>query len=101
MADFCCPKSIKALAMRITRQDECDRAVDPLTPNSRIASTGFMEINLSPDMEAGEDITTKNGNGEICIREKDQDRLKGFEVELKLCGVPVPVLEMLIDATVL
>jgi len=98
---ICCPKSIKACAMRITRNNECDVALDPLVPNSRIQSSGFMEINLSPDVESGEDITTKNACGDICIRDKDCDRLKGFEVELKLCGVELPVIEMLTGATLL
>ena len=98
---LCCPRSIKACAIRITRQNECDIALDPLTPNSRITTNGFMELNLSPDVESGEDITTKNACGDICIRDKDCDRLKGFEVELKLCGVPLPVLEMLTGATLL
>lgn len=60
-----------------------------------------MELNLSPDVENGEDITTKNACGDICIRDKDCDRLKGFDVELKLCGVPLPVLEMLTGLTLL
>lgn len=98
---ICCPKAVKACAMRITRQNECDVALDPLTPNSRILSSGFMEINLSPDVENGEDITTKNACGQICIRDKDCDRLKGFDVEIKLCGVPLPTLEMLTGATLL
>lgn len=101
MATICCPKSIKACAMRVTRQDECNIALDPLTANSRVLTAGFMELNLSPDVEAGEDITMKNACGEICIRDKDCDRLKGFEVELKLCGIPLPIIEMLIDATLL
>jgi len=60
-----------------------------------------MELNLSPDIEGGNDITTKNACGDICIRDKDCDRLKGFDVELKLCGIPLPVIEMLIGATLL
>lgn len=96
-----CPSSIKFCRLRITRQNECDVALDPLTPNARIQSSGFMELNLSPDVEAGNDITTKNGCGDICIRDKDCDRLKGFEVELKLCGIPIPVIEMLTGATLL
>ena len=98
---ICCPKSIKACALRLTRQDACDRALDPLTPNSRILTAGFMELNLNPDMEGGEDITTKNACGDICIRDKDCDRLKGFEVELKLCGIPLALIEMLIGAQLL
>lgn len=96
-----CPASIKACAMRLTRLNDCSIALDPLTPNSRITSSGFMEINLSPDVESGEDITSKNGCGDICIRDKDCDRLKGFDVEIKLCGVPLPTIEMLLGYTLL
>ena len=92
---ICCPKSIKACAIRVTRQDTNDVVLDPLTPNSRVLSSGFMELNMSPDVESGEEITTKNGNGEICIRNKDCDRLKGFMVELKLCGIPLPMIEQI------
>lgn len=98
---LCCPKSTKACAIRVTRQNECDVALDPLTPNSRLQTSGFMELNLSPDIESGEDITTKNACGDICIRDKDCDRLKGFEVELKLCGIPLGLIEMLTGATLL
>ena len=98
---ICCPKSIKACALRITRQDECDIALDPLFPNSRILTAGFMELNLSPDVETGNDITTINACGDICIRDKDCDRLKGFDLELMLCGIPLPVIEMLTGATLL
>lgn len=98
---ICCPKSIKACAMRITRQTECDIVLDPLVPNSRIETSGFMEINLSPDVESGNDITTVNACGDICIRDKDCDRLKGFDVEMMLCGVPLPIIEMLVGATLL
>lgn len=98
---FFCPKSIKACAMRVTRQDDCGQSLDPLTPNSRVQTAGFMELTLSPDIEDGEDITVKNACGDICIRDKDCDRLKGFDATLMLCGIPLPVLEMILDATLL
>lgn len=101
MPDIYCPKSIKACALRITRQDACDRAIDPTTPNSRLLTAGFADLTLSPDVEAGEDITTKNACGDICIRDKDRDRLKGFNATLMLCGVPLTVIEMLTGAQLL
>jgi hypothetical protein len=87
--------------MRLTRQNECDVVLDPLTPNSRIQTAGFIMLSLSPDVEEGEDITTKNACGDICIRDKDCDRLKGFDIELTLCGVPPHVIELLTGATLL
>lgn len=101
MADYWCPKSVKGYVMRITRENECGVALDPLTPNARIQTDGFMKATFKPDIEGGVDITTKLASGAICIREKDCDRLKGFNVELMLCGVPLPALEMLVDLTML
>jgi hypothetical protein len=96
-----CPKSIKGCALRITRLNECGVPLDPLVPNSRIQTAAFTEITLSPDTEDGEDITIKNACGAICIRDKDCMRLKGFDVEMKLCGIPLMVLEMILDSTLL
>jgi len=96
-----CPQSVRGCALRITRLNECGVALDPLTPNSRIQTSAFVEATFSPDTEDGEDITVKNACGAICIRDKDCPRLKGFDVTLKLCGVPMAILEMLLDATLL
>lgn len=101
MATYWCPKSIKGYVMRITRENECGVPLDPLTPLARLQTTGFMKATFQPDIEGGVDITTKLASGAICIRDKDCDRLKGFNVELMLCGVPLPALEMLIDLTML
>lgn len=98
---YFCPKSIKCVVARVCRQNACGVALDPLTPNSRIQFDGFMELTLKPDIEKGIDISEKNANDAICVRYHGQDRLKGFEVNLKLCGVPLPVMEMLLDAPLL
>jgi len=98
---ICCPKSIKACAIRITRLNASDVPLDPLTPNSRIQTAGFMELNLSPDIIVGEVTDIATTCGDICISHNDCDVVKGFELELKLCGVPLPVLEMLTGITLL
>jgi len=97
----CCPQSIKGCAIRFTRESECYIALDPLTPNSRIQMAAFTSLSLSPDLEDGSDITVTNACGDVCIRDKDCDRLKGFDVTLTLCGVPLPALEMFLNATLL
>lgn len=98
---ICCPKSIKACALRITRLNATGVPLDPLTPNSRIQTAGFMSLSLSPDVEAGDSLEVANECGDICITDRGCDRLKGFTLELKVCGVPLTVLEMLTDATLL
>jgi len=98
---YFCPKSIKACTARVCRQNGCQVALDPLVPNSRLQFDGFMEISLKPDIEKGVDVTQKNANDAVCVRYRGQDRLKGFNVSMKLCGVPMPALEMLLNATLL
>lgn len=98
---YSCPQSIRGCAARITRLNACGVALDPLTPNSRIQFAAFTEMAFSPDTEDGADITLKNACGQICIRDKDCKRLKGFDTKFTLCGVPLTVLEMILDATLL
>lgn len=98
---ICCPKSIKACALRITRLGASDAPLDPLTPNSRIQTAGFMELQLTPDLLQGDVLEIANQCGDICITDRGCDRLKGFNLQLRLCGVPLTVLEMLVGATLL
>lgn len=98
---YSCPQSIRGVAVRITRLNECGVPLDPLVPNSRIQFAAFTEMSMSPDTEDGANITMKNAAGQICIRDKDIPRLLGFDVKLMLCGVPLTALEMLLDTTLL
>ena len=98
---YSCPQSIRGCAVRITRLNMCGVPLDPLTPNSRIQFAAFTELGLKPDVSKGADITIKNACGQICIRDKDCPRLLGFDATFMLCGVPLPALEMLLDAILL
>ncbi len=98
---YSCPQSIRGCAVRITRLNECGVPLDPLVPNSRIQFAAFTEVTLSPDTEDGANIVQKNACGQIVIRDKDIPRLLGFDVKLVMSGVPLPALEMLLDATLL
>lgn len=98
---FYCPQSIKACAMALTRLNDCGVPLDPLVPNSRIQFSTFMSLTLSPDLDGGNNIVDKDACGNIVIRDKDCDRLLGFNAKLALVGVPLPVLEMLLDAIML
>jgi hypothetical protein len=60
-----------------------------------------MELNLSPDIITGEVTDIATTCGDICISHNDCDKVRGFDIELKLCGVPLPVLEMLTGITLM
>lgn len=100
MGTFCCPKSIKACRARITVNDDCGNALDhPTNPLSRITFKGLVSMTLSPDVEDGDEVLVKDGCGDICIHDMDCNRTKGYEITLMLCGVPVPVIATLLNAS--
>jgi len=101
MSTICCPKSIKGLAIRVTKADICCAAAPETEANSRVATNGFVTLSLSPEIEAGEEITVKTADGAICIDDKDPDILKRLTIEVLLCGVPIPLLELLLGASAL
>ena len=98
---ICCPKSIKGLAIRVTRTDICGVPESIFTPQTRLTTKGFVSLGLTPNIEAGEEITVKNADGSLCVTDKDPDQLKWFDLEMLLCGIPLPLLEMLLGVTLL
>lgn len=90
-----CPKPIKGVALRLTRNDVCDVPLAANVANSRIQTSGFVRLAMTPDYDEGDEITLRNANGDLCLHESPDPVLRGMTLELQLCGVPYPVLEML------
>lgn len=83
---ICCPKSVKACAVRFTRLQPSGLPYGPLTPNRTIQGVGFAELNLSPDYEEGTKFDVRSPGGNLAIMHRDFDALRGFEVTIRLCG---------------
>lgn len=101
---FCCPKSVRACALRVTRLNSSGVPLDPLTANSRIQTAGFVELAVAPKYEDGKADITRWGNDEtgmVMVVDRDFDVLLGLDIKLKLCGVPTAVLEMMLGANLL
>lgn len=96
MTSICCPKSIHAFVVRLTRTDDCGVAVDASVANSRIQFDAFVSFDATPNLEAGTEITVKKANGQLCVTNKLPDQLKWLDATFMLCGAPYPALEMLL-----
>ena len=95
-----CPKSIRACALRFTRLNQSKVPLDPLTPKARIQTAAFAELNLTPDIESGSEVVTRTPDGNsIAIIDRTCDILKGMNLDLKVCGVPMSMLEILTGAS--
>jgi hypothetical protein len=94
-----CPKSINAVALRATRTSEVGVPVAASVANSRVTTAGFISATMAPNVEAGEETTVKKANGQICLSRKLGDQLKWLDVTVELCGVPYPILSLLLGVT--
>lgn len=94
-----CLSSVRARRLRIARLHE-DGTLDPGTDNLYV-SDGLISIGTSPEIEAGEEITQRNGSGDICVYVSGDDEIKRFNLTLTLCQLDSELLEMLTGATLI
>jgi hypothetical protein len=85
--------SIKARVIRLTRLDECGKPVTGAC--SVIVSAGFTRVNAAAEYEDGEEFLVKNAWGDLCINEKDPDRLKRMNLTADFCAVHPDVADMM------
>lgn len=90
-----CFTPIKGKRIRVTQLDECGR----ITPTSQsIVTDGFITVNLSGEIEDGNEILVRNANGAICINEKQSDSFKRLTVEIQFCDVNPSLMAVLTNA---
>lgn len=85
--------SIKARAIRVTAVDSCGAPMDGAC--STIVTYGFVSVGASAQVEDGEEFTVKNAWGEFCINEKDDSRVKRWDVTIEFCEVDPQTLSLL------
>lgn len=90
-------KSIKGTSLRVTLLDECGR---PFLDDecSFLVTKGWIRVNWSLEIEGGEEFTVKNANGDFCIAEKDQDRIKWVNSTIDLCEIDPQILVLMAGA---
>ncbi len=85
--------SIKGLVMRATRLDSCGRIVTGA--DSNVVSKGFVKIDVSAEVEDGEDFSLKLADGTYCVNEKDRPQLKWLNVAMEFCKVDPELFELI------
>jgi hypothetical protein len=66
--------------------------------NNAVSTSAIVRIDSTPEYEAGDDYTQKNGCGDICLSLKDCDQLKRMNLSLELCVRDMELLELLTGA---
>lgn len=99
MANNTCLASLQACRLRVAR---LTAGGSPEEGDDNLYVTdALIQVQSSPEIEAGDEITQKTGCGDICVQFKDIDRIKRVTLSMELCQLDAELIEMLTGATVL
>lgn len=81
-----CAAPIKGTHLRIVKVDICG---NPVTGTSSLVITtkGFVQVQMEPDYEDGEEFFERNADGEACVNQKDAPTLKRMGLTVDFCEV--------------
>lgn len=81
-----CAAPIKGTHLRIVKLDECGI---PVTGASSlvVTTTGFVQVEMEPDYEDGEEFFERNADGAACVNQKDRPTLKRLMLTVNFCSI--------------
>lgn len=88
-----CPSFLRGRRMRVTRLDTCGRPV--AGAGNQVVTSGFISVEMSPEVSEGEEIEVKNAGGELCITDKACDAIKWYNVTISLCQVDIDLVTIM------
>jgi hypothetical protein len=92
-----CVTPIKGTHMRIIALDACGV---PVTGTSGMVgvSSGFVQVQMEPDYEDGEEFFERTASGAPCVNQKDDPTLKRMGLTVQMCEVNVSLISYIISA---
>lgn len=90
-------KSIKGKTVRLTRLDECGAVVEGSC--TTLVSDCFVQVVLTAEIEAGDEFVQKSAWGDLCIVDKDPDRIKWVNVTAQFAELNPDALDILTGST--
>ena len=86
--------------IRVTALNEDGTVPEAGTVDASLVTDGFIEVDLTSQIEAGAEIVQKNSAGALCVNELQPSSFKRFTVDINFCGVNPFLLTMLSSAEV-
>lgn len=95
-----CATPIKGSMLRLVKVDVCGV---PVTGTSSIVITtkGFVQVQMSPQYEDGEEFFERTADGTACVNQKDDAVLKRMQLTVDFCEVDPMAVGMVTSARVL
>jgi hypothetical protein len=90
-------KSLRGRRARFTRMDTAGAYV--VGACSVVVTNGFIDVEVTDEMEAGEEYLQKNAWGDPCVNEKASGFRKWANVKVTMCEVDPDLLDIIADGT--
>jgi hypothetical protein len=84
---------IRGRRMRVTKVDSIGRPEPGLC--STVVTSGFVTVEMTAEIESGEETTVRNAGGDLCISERGCDQLKWINVTVEFCQVDPDLFSMI------
>lgn len=95
-----CAAPIKGTHLRLVKLDVCGIPVTG-TGALTFVTKGFVQVQMEPDYEEGEEFFERNADGDACVNQKDKPTLKRFTLTVDLCEVDPTAVAHVLDARLL
>jgi hypothetical protein len=92
-----CATPIKGTHMRIVKVDTCG---SPVTGTSSLVAVtkGFVQVQMEPQYEEGDEFFQRTADGTICVNQKDNAALKRFNLTIDFCEINVSASAFMVTA---
>lgn len=94
-----CLSSVFACRLRVTQLHD-DGTLDPGTANQAV-SDAIISIGTTPNIEAGQEITLRNGCNDLVVEAVGDDEIKRYDLALSLSQLDVELLYLMVGGTLL
>lgn len=95
-----CGTPIKGTHLRVVSVDACGVPVTGASALT-IVTKGFVQVQMEPQYEDGEEFFEKNADGDACVNQKDKPILKRMQLTVDFCEVDPALTAHVLDARLL
>lgn len=95
-----CGTPIKGTHLRIVKLDECGVPVTG-TNSLVIVTKGFVQVEMEPQYEDGEEFFERNADGKACVNQQDAPTLKRMQLTVDFCEVNPAAASFVVDGRLL
>jgi hypothetical protein len=94
-----CLSSIRARRIRASLLHEAGD-LDPGTENM-VVTDGVILVGITPNIQAGDSFTQKNGSGTVCVYITDDDTILRYDLTMNLCTLDFELKQLLLGGRVI